>query len=191
MLASRQPGQHVGGVAVVQADVGEAAVVDRSERLRHAVDERLDPDEAGPRVALRLRHQMLAAAEAAFERARRRRRSNSARRSAGAGASRSSASFGSSVSNSAACRGLSACPLRRPKNAPWRLIMSACRVVAGSRRWPASSKTLMAGTSLPAITQKRDRYERAYLNALLSWLTRLVCSQEKPPSLSGARPKWP
>ena len=31
----------------------------------------------------------------------------------------------------------------------------------------------------------------AYFSALLSWLTRLVCSQEKPPSLSGARPKWP
>ena len=30
-----------------------------------------------------------------------------------------------------------------------------------------------------------------YLNALLSWLTRFVCSQEKPPSFSGARPKWP
>jgi hypothetical protein len=33
--------------------------------------------------------------------------------------------------------------------------------------------------------------QRAYLNAVLSWLTRLVCSQEKPPSFSGARPKWP
>src|SRR5690606_2699497 len=31
----------------------------------------------------------------------------------------------------------------------------------------------------------------AYLNALLIWLTRFVCSQENPPSFSGARPKWP
>ena len=47
-------------------------------------------------------------------------------------------------------------------------------------------------------TKKMDRRVKpgddgriAYLNALLSWLTRLVCSQEKPPSFSGARPKWP
>ncbi len=52
---------------MVQPDVGELALVDRNEPFRHAVDERLDPDEAGPRVSVRFRRQMLAATEAAFE----------------------------------------------------------------------------------------------------------------------------
>ena len=43
------------------------ALVDRGERLRHAVDERLDADEADARIGLRLRDQMLGAAEADFE----------------------------------------------------------------------------------------------------------------------------
>src|SRR5262245_54965484 len=51
----------------MQTDVGEAAIVDRRERLRHAVDEWLDPDEAGRRVLFRLGDKMLAATEAAFE----------------------------------------------------------------------------------------------------------------------------
>ncbi len=51
----------------MQADVGEAAIVDGGERLRHAVDERLDADEAGRRMLLRLGDEMLAAAEAAFQ----------------------------------------------------------------------------------------------------------------------------
>ena len=63
----RQPGQHVGRVAVMQPDVGKLALVDRSQRLGHAVDERLDADEAGARMALGLRDQMLAAAEPAFQ----------------------------------------------------------------------------------------------------------------------------
>ena len=91
--------------------------VDRGQRLRHAVDERLDADEAGRRIALGLRDQVLAAAEADLEAdvvgALEQRAQIS-----GAGVSRSSASRGSSVSNSAACCGLSAWPLRRPKKAP-------------------------------------------------------------------------
>src|SRR5262245_31983707 len=48
----------------MQADVGEAARMDRRERLRHAVDERLDADEASARLSLGLCDQMLAAAKA-------------------------------------------------------------------------------------------------------------------------------
>ena len=51
----------------MQADIGEPCALDRGERLGHAVDERLDADEAGARIALGLRDQMLAAAEADFE----------------------------------------------------------------------------------------------------------------------------
>ena len=51
----------------MQPDVVELALVDRDQRLGHAVDERLDADEAGARMPLRLGDQMFAAAEAAFE----------------------------------------------------------------------------------------------------------------------------
>ena len=51
----------------MQPDVGELALVDRGQRLGHAVDERLDADEAGARIALGFRDQVLAAAEAAFQ----------------------------------------------------------------------------------------------------------------------------
>src|SRR5262249_44817553 len=50
---------------------------------------------------------------------------NSMRRSTGAGLPRSSASFGSNVSKRAACRGFSAWPLRRPKNARCALFRSS------------------------------------------------------------------
>ena len=63
----RQPRQQVGRVAVMQPDVVELALVDRGQRLGHAVDERLDADEAGARMPLGLGDQMFAAAEAAFE----------------------------------------------------------------------------------------------------------------------------
>ena len=62
-----QPVEQVDGVPVMQPDVCEAELVDRDQRLRHAVDERLASDEAGARVSLRLRDQMLRAAEADFE----------------------------------------------------------------------------------------------------------------------------
>jgi hypothetical protein len=51
----------------MQADIGETTRIDRGKCLGHAVDERLDTDEADLRVALRLRHQMLAAAEPTFQ----------------------------------------------------------------------------------------------------------------------------
>ena len=51
----------------MQADVFELALVDRGQRLGHAVDERLDADEAGTRMPLRFGDQVFAAAEAAFE----------------------------------------------------------------------------------------------------------------------------
>ena len=51
----------------MQADIGEAARPDGSERLGHAVDEGLDANEPGLRRPLGFRDQMLAAAEADFE----------------------------------------------------------------------------------------------------------------------------
>ena len=66
-LACRQPGQQLGRVAVMQADVGEPALLDRCQRLGHAVDERLAADEACARMAPGLGDQVLAAAEADFQ----------------------------------------------------------------------------------------------------------------------------
>jgi hypothetical protein len=63
----RQPCHDLGCIAVMQADVGERAIVNGGQRLGHAVDERLDTDEAGARMAFGFRHQMFAAAEAAFQ----------------------------------------------------------------------------------------------------------------------------
>ena len=104
----RQPGEHIDRVAVMQPDVGELARRDRGQRLGHAVDERLDADEAGARMLLGLRDQVLAAAEADLEAdVVDRLRETGHARSAGAARSRSSASLGSSVSISSACCGRS------------------------------------------------------------------------------------
>src|SRR5882724_9850432 len=51
----------------MQPDVLKLALVDRRQRLGHAVDERLDADEARARMQQGLRNQMFAAAEAAFQ----------------------------------------------------------------------------------------------------------------------------
>ena len=61
-----QPKQ-LDGVPMMQPDVGEAELVDRRERLRHAVDERFASDKARARVSLRLGDQMLRAAKTDFE----------------------------------------------------------------------------------------------------------------------------
>src|SRR4051794_26845079 len=51
----------------MQPDVLELALVDRRQRLGHAVDERLDADEARARMLRSFGDQMFAAAEAAFQ----------------------------------------------------------------------------------------------------------------------------
>ncbi len=62
-----QPWEDLGGVAVVQPNIGETALIDGRQRLRHAIDEGLDSDEADVRVTLRLRDEMLAPAEPALQ----------------------------------------------------------------------------------------------------------------------------
>src|SRR5262249_10606399 len=54
-------------VAEVQTDIAEALGRDRGQRFRHAVDERLDADEAGLRVTLGLSDQMFTATKANLE----------------------------------------------------------------------------------------------------------------------------
>jgi len=63
----RQPGEQLDCIAVMQANVGEAEFIDRDQRLGHAVDEWLAADEAGARMRLRLRDQVLGAAKANLE----------------------------------------------------------------------------------------------------------------------------
>src|SRR5580704_11932550 len=63
----RQPYKQVYNVIEMQPDVLQLAAFDGRERLGHAVDERLDADEAGARPRLRLGDQIFAAAEADLE----------------------------------------------------------------------------------------------------------------------------
>ncbi|MGY3497580.1 hypothetical protein ACVW1B_006999 [Bradyrhizobium sp. USDA 4502] len=63
----RRPGQQFGRVAGEQADIADIQRLDLGQDLRHAVDIGLAADEARGRKGLRLRDQMLAAAEADFE----------------------------------------------------------------------------------------------------------------------------
>src|ERR1700730_2103156 len=63
----RQPRQQVHGVIEMQPDVLQLAAFDGRKRFGHAVDERLDAEEAGTRPRLRLRNQIFAAAEADLE----------------------------------------------------------------------------------------------------------------------------
>jgi hypothetical protein len=51
----------------MQPDILQLAAFDGRKRLGHAVDERLDADEAGARPRLRLRDQIFAAAKADLE----------------------------------------------------------------------------------------------------------------------------
>ncbi len=184
----------------MQADVFELALVDRGQRLGHAVDERLDADEAGARMALGFARSDARRRRSRFRAARRRRRRTARADRRARASARSSASRGSSVSNSAAWRARSGWPLRRPKKAPVRFGRSAhrrhARAVAGiPTTWHSVPHKRDGPATRPGYGRlcgmKPHRVGCVYLNALLSWLARLVCSQEKPPSLSGARPKWP
>jgi hypothetical protein len=65
--AGRQPAHDIGGVAVVQPDIVELAIRNGRQCLGHAVDEGLDPDEAGPGMLLRLRNQIFTAAKPDLE----------------------------------------------------------------------------------------------------------------------------
>src|SRR5215472_3544807 len=59
----RKPADEICGIVEMQADVAQVFAFDSGEPLGHAVDERLDADEALVGLALRLRRQVFAAAE--------------------------------------------------------------------------------------------------------------------------------
>ena len=63
----RKPGDEIDRIVEMQTHIAQVFAFDRGERFRHAVDERLDADKAGARLALRLRNQELAAAKSDFE----------------------------------------------------------------------------------------------------------------------------
>ncbi len=177
-----QPGEDVSRVTMMQADVGEALCVDRRQCLRHAVDEWLDADEAAIGIKLRLRDEVFGTAEADFEPYLADGMGNSSARSAGAEPSRSTRSAGSKVSVKRTCPARSFLPLRRPKKAP-------CRVAGPSFR--VSECITAASMMRPFAKLNANRCAGRYFTALRIWSARSVFSHEKPPSLSGARPKWP
>ena len=62
-----QPVQQFAGVAEMQADILQPALVDRNERFGDGIDETIGADEGGAGMRLRLRYQMLRATKADLE----------------------------------------------------------------------------------------------------------------------------
>ena len=166
--------------------------VDRGERLGDGVDEGVAADEAAARVALAPARSDVRRRRSRFPAAHRRALvANSARRSAGAGLLRSSARRGSSVSNSAACRGLQRMTLAPAEEGAlrhWCVVGSCARLSETSN---GRHKAAMPECSMPRFRGMTRVESQVYFTALLIAAARSVFSQEKPPSLSGARPKWP
>ena len=168
----------------MQPDVFELALVDRRQRLGHAVDERLDADEARARMLRGFGDQMLAAAEAAFQpdlvdtieqRAQigRRGRGQIEPEPRQQRVHQRGLALAQRMALAPAEEGAGWFRFAHDADNSWRRTQK--------RRCPAMR---------PGIA-KQLLNDTAYFSALFSWLTRLVCSQEKPPSFSGARPKWP
>ena len=105
-----QPGDDVAGIALDNADVGEALLVDVAKRAGDAVQERLDADDQHVRPPRRLGRHVLAAAEADLQPGLGR----SGMRARGSNGPSGTPSRGSSSSSSAAWRGFSARVLMRP-----------------------------------------------------------------------------
>ena len=190
--ACRQPVDQLAGVAVMQADIAELVVVDRGQRLGDGVDEAVAADEAGARIGLRLRDQMLGAAEADFEPhviGAAEQRAQIGRRRLGRDRARASAAACRTARPAAARSGW---PLRRPKKArcdAWRIRLHAPTHHETRNRAAIASQDGL--DARPFSVGSRATECRAYFTALLIAAARSVFSQEKPPSLSGARPKWP
>ena len=159
----RQARHQVARVAVVQAHVRQAPLVDVAQAPADAVQEGLGADDQHVRMPAGLGGHVLAAAEADLQPdLAPRRASGPPGRSGPPGIGQ--AIGGSRVSISAACRGLIGRDFRRPKE--------RSGAVGGVDRSEAMARRLSV----------RARCDQA---SAFSWSTRSVFSQEKPPSLSG------
>ena len=186
----RQPVDQRAGVAVMQTDIGELAVVDGRERLGDGVAVAVAADEAAARGCLRLRDQMLGAAEADFEADVvdiRVKRTQIGRRGLG------------EIKRESRQKRLEQRRLPRPQ----RMALAppeegALGFVVSSASFADYQRPQMAGTR-PATMRKAGSppsrqiagLRAGHFTALRIAAARSVFSQEKPPSLSGARPKWP
>ena len=139
-----------------------------AHQLGHAVDERLDADEAGCRA-----RPPRGAADA--RRRRSRSRADLARPAPRTGCADRP---GGAAARSSRIARQHARPARRPAAGAW-----SCR--AGGRKTLRSTRLRRSAV----IGSCRDRRQAA--TASLSALTRSVFSQEKEPSRPGLRPKWP
>ena len=113
--ASGRVGSRSVDVLVPDADIVEPLVLDRGQKLRHAVHERLAADEVDVGVGARLGGQMLAAAEADLEPGLPSRRSGNW---LGGRRPRDRAGRGRSVWTSSSWPARRRLPFRRPKKAP-------------------------------------------------------------------------
>ena len=179
------------------------SLVDRDQRLGDAVEKAVGADEADARMRLGLRDQMLGAAEADLEPHVVDACGNSARRSAGAGFAEIERELSAAASsNSAACRGLQRMALAPAEEGALRSLgcsssSPSCRAIrmptslAGSTCQQQSRNARLKAGHSSSIQYVVIGDDAAYFTALLICAARSVFSQEKPPSLSGARPKWP
>ena len=157
-------------VARAQPDIVEALLVDRRQQLGDAVDERLAADEADIGILARLRDQMLAAAEADLE-------PDFARRKCEQGLARGE---------------------RRDIHfEPRQQLRDEARVMGAQRLAPAAAinsaapvRAGLGGVGFAARRERRQDGSRDYARPR-NCSARSVFSQEKPPSASGVRPKWP
>ena len=161
----------------MQPDVVERARLDSGERLGHAVDERLDADEADLRLPRGFGQQVFAGAETdlqadAIDRDREQ-RGQLARRLAQV--ERQPRQQGRQQSGLARAE-LVALPAAEKGTARAAVLIHRGNSVAPPRRCRAR----------PAL-----RMTAGYFRARRSASARSVRSQEKPPSFSGARPKCP
>ena len=152
-------------VAAPQAHVGELLALDPGKRRDDAVEKRLAADNPNIGIGLRLLNEMLACAEPDLQpHFARRRGERTPRRQRLRRNRKQRQRFGEQTL------------LARAKR-----LAAAASIEPASRRRPVASADSQSSASQWAAGQARARSVSA----------RSVFSHEKPPSASGARPKWP
>ena len=163
-LAGRQRFDQRARVAGANPDVGELLLVDRRQQLGDAVDEGLAADEADVRLFARPGGQMLAAAEADLE--------------------PEFAGANGRTGSRPRARPVDLEPRQQFGHEP-RVIGAQRLALAAPVERPTLDRVGRGVRLRSAPSSRHDQARRA------NWSARSVFSQEKPPSASGARPKWP
>ena len=191
-----KPCDQGGGIVEMQTDILKLLAFNGGEGLGHAVDEWLDSKNADVAPLRGLRNHRFAAAKADFQHDTGDRHRKQRRADPPAPDAKGRSPAAATVSQTAApgC-GRSLCPLRRPKNARGCFVVAIHRChaaqVAGIHVFQSSRNIKDAHGRHKAGQRQSVEWLIDQRTARLSASARSVRSQEKPPSFSGARPKWP